>query len=131
MTHLKATSFSDYAKKKAAEEKGALNEEQEAQARKEAGGFYHPIYECHPIDQPQKKIFVESERWFDARAFAIRRLGVPEVRAIRVDVRELPRFQIRWVGTAASGTTNQLRMQWRNVTDPNQVAMANTGWKDV
>lgn len=119
-----------------------MNEKQEAQARKESGNARHPIFAASP--KPDEKtptgtmnghaqmplVFIESERWFDARAFAVRLFGVPEVAISRIDDYDaarplLPRWQVRWVGTCGSHA-EPLRLQKRKIHDEAEVS----AWED-
>lgn len=143
MTHLGATSVQDYAKKKFEEmhmttpKEPALNAQQEAGARKEMGGFFHPIYavvaKYDPLVPAEKRnndtVFIEAERWFDARAHGIRHFGVSEVhiKLHELTARPLPRIQLRWVGFASSGHNNN-RVQIRTLTTENQ--NPEHGWHD-
>lgn len=107
-----------------------LHEEQLAQGAKEAGVLVHPIYAASPkVDELTERaqeaynqrrgdtlpsgvrekekpalIFIESERFFDARAFAQRFFGVPAVDIKRIEdtpQRPIPRWQVRWFGHAS------------------------------
>lgn len=73
-------------------------------------------------------VAIECERFVDARTFAERHFGVPEV-----EVREAPntarprsRFQVRWTGSAARRVPN-LRLQYRQVTEGGHRKI----WKDL
>jgi hypothetical protein len=75
-------------------------------------------------------IYIEAERWVDARAFAVKQLGAVEVTCERVEYgRPFPRTQIRWVGTAASRTMNPLRQEKRFVA--NELRMKRAAWEPV
>lgn len=95
-------------------------------AKIDPNAFNHPIYECSVIRGPnahggvkRDQVLVQAERWFDARAFGREFLGVPDVivRKMGELAPFLARWQVRWVGTAATGTTNPLRRQIRFVGD--------------
>lgn len=103
------------------QKKRTLNEEQLAQAQKEAGIANGQVYLVRPKNDPlskaPKKIigwtFIEAERFFDVRSFGCLIFGVSEVeitvppeRAVRY-----PCWQLRWTGTASGEKT--LRMQAR------------------
>jgi hypothetical protein len=103
-----------------------LNEEQLAQAVKEArgnGNFRFPVYLVKTLEQvtssvkiTKQAVFIEAERWVDARSFAIRLLGVGEVEIeLAKEQDALPRHQVQWRREAMTGT---LRMQSRLVTKP-------------
>ncbi len=131
-----------------------LNDEAEAQGRKEAGAINHPIYAITPpegapstgtltsnghnghngsevmINGRSRRafIFVESGRWFDARAFGVRYYGVPEVVISPMKEAEplpLPRWQLRWVGN--TNGNNPLRVQARLIEYEGQVKR----WRDI
>ncbi len=74
-------------------------------------------------------IYIEAERWVDARSFALRKLGVPEVLVVPHDQegRPIPRWQIRFTGSAGGG--NPLRMQARQLQ--NEPTSAEDGYRDV
>lgn len=113
--------------------KETLNEESEKQARKESrvqGVFEQTIWvvspkpstrpavaavQQKPAEEPRIK-FVEAERFIDARSFACRLFGVPEVVISAHTVKQrkpLPRWQVRFAGHAAG--SNTLRMQSREI----------------
>ncbi len=53
----------------------------------------------------RRKITIESERYIDARAVAMTLLGASEVTmssVLRAPTKPLPRWQVRWVGSAMS-----------------------------
>jgi hypothetical protein len=133
----------------------SLNEEQEAQVRKDAGGARGLVFKVHvkadmtvyrpnpapPLNgeapaqhnavRAPAQILVEAERWTDARAFAVRKLGVPEVTLERMpegSPYEFPRWQVRFEGYAGH-TTNPVRMQARLIENAN--VKPGHGWKDV
>ncbi len=103
--------------------KETLNEEKIKQAQKEARTrFSFTIYMVSPKTPEgtdpniaRKYSFVEAERFIDARTFACRLLGVPEV-DIQPHTGEEPvmRWQVRYAGNAAGANT--VRMQSRRVT---------------
>jgi hypothetical protein len=71
--------------------------------------------------------FVEAERFIDARSFACRLFGVPEV-VIAAHVKQtkpVPRWQVQFTGHAAG--SNTLRMQSRQITREND----NPPWVDT
>lgn len=120
--------------------KETLNEEQIKTAQKEAGGFYFPVYmiqikyskeeQLAKLNSPEgiKFIFVEAERWADARAYGVRYFGVSEVDISKKEDRVLPRIQLRWAGNAAAA--NNLRLQHRTIVH-DRVYTMHDGWKDV
>lgn len=153
-----------------------LNEQQEAGARKDAGGFHHtmfvarlksgpPIdYRPNPAPPLQREgepritveshtngagfgsvivgvppslvvIYIEAERWVDARAFAIRKLGVSEadVKPLPVEdgvAKPIPRWQVRFQGTSGH-PTDGMRMQARQLQNEPTKDQAEAWWKDV
>lgn len=79
-------------------------------------------------------IYIEAERWIDARSFACRKLGASEVvisTALPVDNghRPFPRWQVRWAGSAAGANT--LRMQARLLTHAGAFSSEDHGWQDT
>jgi hypothetical protein len=135
-----------------------LNAEQEAGARKDAGGFNHPLFvatlkesvtyvrqtpappivhepgviiEPTAVRVPDRQIYIEAERWTDARSFAMRKLGVSEATVLPIHIvqggRPLPRWQIQFVGSA--GGSDPMRMQARLIQ--NETADNDAGWLDV
>lgn len=115
MTHFKAKSVAEYAMKK----------------HEASLPFRQPIWACtvkiaiapnagEVLYVNSQPTYIETERWFDARAFAIKILGVVEVECVQVgeDRRPFPRYQLCWIGTAASGTTNPLRQMKRFLANP-------------
>lgn len=123
--------------------KQTLNEEQVAQGKKEAGMLEHPIFAVSPKydplikrkegepEPPQRLDFVEAEKWYDARAFAIRFYGTAEVNIRPVgdaaphEKGVLPRWQLRWIGNGASGT---LAMQARLIDRHPDSVPPGQGW---
>lgn len=99
--------------------------------------FTRPIWMCvpkhHDPERPNRVIYVETERWFDARAFAIRTIGCVDadvVMASETPTKFLfPRYQLTWFGTAASGTTNPLRQMARYLMSSRSAAKV--AWRAV
>lgn len=73
-------------------------------------------------------VFVETERFYDARAFAARILGVPEVSIAAVQaqftMKRKEYYQVKWAGTAAG--LNDLHMVFRHFNGKKF-----SEWKDV
>lgn len=69
-------------------------------------------------DNAAVSVFIEADRHHDARELARRLLGDPDPYASallqNVPRYPLPRWQVRWVGTAASNPST-LRMQARKI----------------
>lgn len=138
-----------------------LNEEQLALGAKEAGTLQRPLFLAtarlprNPVKSTSKmkievisgkkikqefyilqSITIEADRFFDARAFAMRHFGVSEVetKLVKRDggpVLLFPRWQVRWDGNACNGNT--LKMQARQVTSIEDIAGDETRvpWLDV
>jgi hypothetical protein len=81
---------------------------------------------------PLRAIFLECERFFDARTAALSILGVPEVEmGGPLDLEgtpkiPAPRYQIRWVGSAARRVPD-LRMQLRKIEEDGSASK----WSDL
>lgn len=118
--------------------KETLNEEQLKQAAKEAGGFCFCIFKVTGIKIGDSKkgvqnetltTHVEAERFFDAKAFGSRLMGISEVDLERAasedDPRIFPRWQVRWEGHAAG--SNTLHMQARLVESESK----STKWRPI
>ena len=78
--------------------------------------------------------FIEAERFFDARAFAVRLFGVSEVSITRIDNHDVarvpcPRWQLRWVGTQGSHE-NPLRLQRREIFREEEAKDGGPKWRD-
>lgn len=103
----------------------------------------YPVFRCTPkpaedLKPVQKElnsiihIDIESEKWFDARAYAMQFFGIPEVNIEKLDVtngsRPLPRHQIRWTGHAMRGSDG-LKQLFR-VLEKTDTPFEK-GWQDV
>lgn len=107
-----------------------INDKQEAAARKEQGGFHHPIFVA--LSAPDvEPVWIEAERWVDARTFARRILGA-EVIVVRMPTddksRPFPRWQVRTLGQAGS-ITNPWRFEARQTFGAREVL--HHPWRDV
>ncbi len=71
-----------------------INEEAEAQARKEMGLVNH-IIGFRPDGSNGEWIFIESPRWFAARELAYHLLGVGDVETLSETPKKIP--ETRWV----------------------------------
>lgn len=114
MTHLGAKSVAEYAKKK-------LEEQTER--------FTASLWECHPIGEENRKIYIETTRWYDARAYAIRHFGCVDATArgletLPSNVKET--IQLREVGSPMS-QANPKRWQMRVAKN----GIPQTFWNDV
>ncbi len=87
------------------------------------------------LDAKPVVIYVEAERWVDARAFALRKLGVCEAEVkphalVDGERKPLPRWQVRGIGISGH-PTNGYRMQARQIQNEPTKDQGEHWWKDV
>jgi hypothetical protein len=91
---------------------------------------HHPLFFAARRGEAAQTVFIEAERFFDARRLASIVFADPdpllttELRA--VPKHPLPRWQIRWTGSAASNPST-LRMETRFLVSEEQQG----GWREA
>jgi hypothetical protein len=137
-----------------------INDEAQAAARKELGGFAHPIYavserkldpiafEAAPplvrdegsvapifvgVRETPAMIYVEAARFIDARAFACCVLGCSEVDIARIEATNGCRPFPRWQVryTGSAGGANPVTMQARLLEHAFSFQSDEAGWKNA
>jgi hypothetical protein len=112
--------------------KRTANEEKALRAQNEArDGFSYPVWFAE-TKMRSEGIYIEAEKFFDARAFACRFFGVPEVEIEKAVIRSVSRWQVRIFGDARnSAGHNAIRMQTRKVEEIDSGLFSIDEWTDV